>query len=562
MARWNYQRPIDCCDPTELIVAIRLALLSDEWVIRWGFYYDTDREGDFLILGPTGGVLVLEVKGGELRKLSTNGRWEGPDRDHPFKQLSAEWKAILARIQETAAGTAVPFVAKALCLADLTVDPKIPAYKEIDRNLIVDRGDLTAFETTWGRLFARHDYPVSDEERKVFLDSCAKDISRNEIKQFISETDRILLRQTTAEYHVLDMLRNNRQLFVQGGPGSGKTWLALEQAFRYAEKGLRVLLLCYNIALADQLSALVAKRKLKKGEIIVRSWAGLACELLGAAGLGWDEPSGPIESDHYFGDVVPGLMRDIARDHQFEPRFDALVVDEAQDQDTCWRESESDETECGWWEVFWKLLRENTSAPMAIFYDLDQRQLFRRKEGFEATRVFKRLSQPAHANLLFTHRYSLPIFRFLKTLQSPATLGLVNNLRQRTALPEGPDVELYNVKVESTAAKLEEVVTRWVSDGFCRAEEILILSPHGTIAKTSLVGCSKIGEWPLGSFVVRRPGELSLLSINKAKGLDSLAVIMIDVPSIDKLCTAQEQMDYFMGASRARQLLAILHRES
>ena len=72
MARWIYQRPIACCDSTELIVAKRLALLSDEWVIRWGFYYDSDREGDFLILGPTGGVLVLEVKGGDLRKLSTN----------------------------------------------------------------------------------------------------------------------------------------------------------------------------------------------------------------------------------------------------------------------------------------------------------------------------------------------------------------------------------------------------------------------------------------------------------------------------------------------------------
>jgi hypothetical protein len=37
---------------------------------------------------------------------------------------------------------------------------------------------------------------------------------------------------------------------------------------------------------------------------------------------------------------------------------------------------------------------------------------------------------------------------------------------------------------------------------------------------------------------------------------------MIDVPAIDKLFAAQEQMDYFMGASRARQLLAIIHRES
>ena len=126
---------------------------------------------------------------------------------------------------------------------------KLPAYKEIDRNLIVDRGDLAAFETTWDRLFARRGHPVPEEERKVFLDSYAKDISPKEIKHFVTETDRILLRQTTAEYQILDLLRDNRQLVVQGGPGSGKTWLALEQAFRYAEEGLRVLLLCYNIAL-------------------------------------------------------------------------------------------------------------------------------------------------------------------------------------------------------------------------------------------------------------------------------------------------------------------------
>ena len=57
-------------------------------------------------------------------------------------------------------------------------------------------------------------------------------------------------------------------------------------------------------------------------------------------------PPASTESDLYFGEVVPSLMREIARDHQFEPRFDALVVDEAQDQDTSWRESESDEAAC------------------------------------------------------------------------------------------------------------------------------------------------------------------------------------------------------------------------
>jgi hypothetical protein len=253
-------------------------------------------------------------------------------------------------------------------------------------------------------------------------------------------------------------------------------------------------------------------------------------------------------------------MRDIVCDRLFEPRFDALVVDEAQDHDTCWPGSECDNTDSGWWEVYWKLLRERTGARMAIFYDQAQRPLFRQRERFEARRILKRLSQPVQLNLLFTLRYSLPVFRFLKTLESEATTSLVESFRYRTTLPEGPDVELYEIEPTQTAAKLEEVVTRWVSNGFCRSDEILILSPHGTKVKTSLANCSRIGAWPLVGVEERKSGNLALLSVNKAKGLDSLAVIMIDLDRFDKLATPQEQMNYFMGASRARQLLAILHK--
>ena len=42
---------------------------------------------------------------------------------------------------------------------------------------------------------------------------------------------------------------------------------------------------------------------------------------------------------------------------------------------------------------------------------------------------------------------------------------------------------------------------------------------------------------------------LALVSINKAKGLDSLAVIMIDIERFDKLSKPQEQMNYFTGAT-------------
>jgi hypothetical protein len=67
------------------------------------------------------------------------------------------------------------------------------------------------------------------------------------------------------------------------------------------------------------------------------------------------------------------------------------------------------------------------------------------------------------------------------------------------------------------------------------------LSPHSTKARASLAGHSRIGEWPLVGLDSRKPGELSLLSINKAKGLDALAVIMIDVERFDRLSRVSKQ---------------------
>jgi hypothetical protein len=128
--------------------------------------------------------------------------------------------------------------------------------------------------------------------------------------------------------------------------------------------------------------------------------------------------------------------------------------------------------------------------------------------------------------------------------------------------PTKSELLTNEVDPTGTASKVETVVTTWVKDGFCRLDEILILSPHGTKAKTSLANYSTIGEWPVGGIDDRKPGNLTLLSVNKAKGLDSLAVIMIDVERFDKPATPQEKMNYFMGASRARQLLAIIHKSS
>ena len=64
---------------------------------------------------------------------------------------------------------------------------------------------------------------------------------------------------------------------MEGGVGTGKTFLALKQAEWLAEQGegRRVLFLVYNLLLAERLTMMVARLKLSKGSVEVRSWEAL-----------------------------------------------------------------------------------------------------------------------------------------------------------------------------------------------------------------------------------------------------------------------------------------------
>ena len=75
MANWVYNRPPVKCADSELEAARFMAKLDDGWWIRWGYYYKGDREGDFLVLGPAGGLLVLEIKSQLPHNIKGTGNW-------------------------------------------------------------------------------------------------------------------------------------------------------------------------------------------------------------------------------------------------------------------------------------------------------------------------------------------------------------------------------------------------------------------------------------------------------------------------------------------------------
>jgi hypothetical protein len=56
-----------------------------------------------------------------------------------------------------------------------------------------------------------------------------------------------------------------------------------------------------------------------------------------------------------------------------------------------------------------------------------------------------------------------------------------------------------------------------------------VLSPHAKQESTALREWIHLGSWPIAACDKRRPGDLSLLSVNRAKGLDALGIILIDL---------------------------------
>lgn len=560
MPRWIYTRPPEHCHPTELVVARKLNQLPDTWIVRWGFYYvssGTTREGDFLVFGPDGGLLVLEVKT-VLRLFSATGRWEGEENsDNPKFQMDAEWKGVLNALQEQCRSESIPFVAKAICVPGECIDDSLFSYLGIPRAEIFDQRDLSRFTSRWSEIFRGHIRVPAQEAKAAFMATFGAEL--REIRHFVKETDALLLRQLSLDYEVLDMLVDNEQLLVSGGVGSGKTWMALEHANRLAAAGNKVLFLCYNLHLASLLKQMVDKRPALPGSVCVMAWEELAQDILEKAGIPWAPPlddGGKIKAQFYT-EEVPFLLCELLDSKAIHPEFDALVVDEAQDHDTQFCSKVGNLEPGGWWRIYRALLKRGDQAPMGVYYDPAQRPYFR-ADAFSDKELFEWAPHAAKVRLLKTVRYTRQLMRFLQGMKSPVSEALVAGLHEGELIREGPDVEIHVSDTAHTPLIVAQIISKWVSDGFCKPSEILILSRHGNpLTRGALEGRQKLGSWTIA--ITGTEADISVSSFHKAKGLDSLGVIMIDTDPFDQIDEV-DQIGYWMAASRARQLLAIVHQ--
>ncbi|HXF73999.1 MAG TPA: AAA family ATPase, partial [Actinomycetota bacterium] len=242
----------------------------------------------------------------------------------------------------------------------------------------------------------------------------------------VAEADREILRLSEEQFRLLDMLAGNRRVAVAGPAGSGKTLLAAEKARRLAAQGFRVLFTCYNRPLAEYLRKALADAP----GVDVETFHGLALKLAEEAGV---EVHGDRKDPGFWDRGVPqAFERAVER---LGPRYDALVVDEAQD------------FAGDWWTPLMLLLHDPDRGVLYTFSD-DNQAIYRRPELPEGLATFRLSEVWRNTEQIFT-----------------AMNGFYQGEEIVCMGPEGPQVECRGVAPEALRDELSRTLHRLVVKG-------------------------------------------------------------------------------------------------
>lgn len=240
-------------------------------------------EADFVIISPNG-VLVLEVKGG--RVTCTDGIWFYTDRydiahrssEGPFNQSKEARYALEDILRKHISTQTVDKISFgwAVIFPDIHFDV---ASVEFPDEIIFDASGYRA--GTIGR------WIKGVQEYWAEIHPYSSELDNATIKQILAvvrpEFDRVpplsrragmaldnVIELTDDQYRYLDQLLAQRHNIVEGGAGSGKSFLAVEAAKRLSAEDLNVLFLCRSPVFARFIAD-----KLQKAGTDVVNWGQL-----------------------------------------------------------------------------------------------------------------------------------------------------------------------------------------------------------------------------------------------------------------------------------------------
>lgn len=487
-----------------------------------------DGEADVVVLVPNLGMLIIEVKGSREMRVTESG----------WQRLEAGCWVDLGRSPVEQATSNAYELKRLLCDANGWKESFpglfgwLVVYPNGHANIVPGLVDVTTLATRqdMGRLQAKVQSAllakgsegigrnftagVQEAAAKVLTSSEFRIVPADGAKEVSDDKDAIE-RLTQQQFSALKGLFELPSVAVAGPAGSGKTILALWHLQSVIDAGGKAFYTCYNKNLAESLR--LKNPELKEHIQSVDSFFGKTCP-------GVARGKGPL--DEFFRTILPNAVFDQVSAWDDDEKFDAVIVDEAQDlsEDQLIALQAFKKNKGGW----------------AAFMDRRQDLYKRSAEDFDAD-VLYRLSHNCRNTVAINKATN-------------ACAG--SDVTSMPGMPDGVAVVVEKSGKQQMANRAFQFAKEWKDNS---KNSVAILSPR-VLADSAMAG-SLIGHGislteDIGG--LHHPRRALFSTIRGFKGIEADCVVVVDAVSPEvgeKFFTVE---DLYVACTRARTRLVIL----
>ena len=476
-------------------------------------------EADFVILHPLKGILVIEVKSGEIEYkfgewIQTNTRTRESKRIDPLGQARKSQFEIMERLQKANMGFRLPMMCYCAWFPSIEVKKSATLPPEAVKEILLDKKSLINPEKAIDDCFAYwskkyRSFVLNEQQfRKVVEVLCPYFRAATTLKSRKKELDAAYVLLTDQQKAILDFLEEQRTAVIHGVAGTGKTVIAIEKAKRLASENESVLFLCFNSYLRDTL-----RENNPIPNVSFHNAHSLAFEIMGYS-------NAPIESvllefEEYLEEVFDSDSWN----------YKNIIIDEGQDLDDRLLNR------------LYELIKRKHGC-FYVFYDRNQYIMKKHPPKW---------IEDAECRLVL-HKNCRNTAEVFKT--SCSIIGL-ENVKFNEIHGDVPEAVFYRAQV-GLCEIVDKFVKHAVSEGLL-PEDVVILSAS-TIERSWVEKDRLYGGFGLS--VSNEPGKVLFTTIRKFKGLEAEAILLVDVP-LSGLALPEYRRLLYVGSSRAKNLLKI-----
>lgn len=514
-------------------------------------------ETDFFVLAPYMGVFALEVKGGRVRR--EGGVWSFTDKydnvgtknrgpfDQAWEGIYSIVKDIKSKLDNSHRSIENVFFGIGVMFPDVeynTVGCDEEQWQVFDCN---DGNDVYGFihrifegfskkwETLYGHEVPYDRLPSTDDVQYI------ASLLRGDFDKAVALSVQIkyaeeeLVKLTNEQYRCIDQLDDNKRCLIEGGAGTGKTLLAVEEAKKAAAQGFRVALLCYNKNLGEWLEKYFDDVPFKLRPTYVGTFHGFMIRLVKKAGIWLDFPETEDEKSAFYEEELPKNAVKVLRD-LLEEKYDKVIVDEAQDLITN-----------KYLDVFDRVISGGLARGRWTFLgDFSQQAIY---SDSVSGREMKEMIE---------ERTSFIRFKLTVNCRNTRTIcdeiSLVTDFKAPSDVwskVDGMPVQYLTYRDRSEEKEKFVETIRVLTDSHISPKKISILSP--VKRENSVV--ADVEEFEIRDYRTYGNNKLSFSTIKSFKGLENSVIVLVDIDSI-----ADKQLMY-VALSRARAALYVIESE-